>query len=500
MPFNEESFNKYEQDLGANEHYYQNQIDSNDKKKKIRKKKSKNNEQDEPAVQIQSASNLSNLGGYTTSSTASSNRELLSRQQKHNYSYVILFFGILFELLSFIAIVITFIFPFWISFQIDIPDNFTTLNITNKKNSILMSLSSNKLASNKIKFDMGIWEVKMNTNNVDLIDLRTNVKTTNQNSMLWLNSDSSNGGFQSFLVNFLSFIELSSANIFTVQILEIIYLIFTFLTFSASSLTLCLCSKNRTSLCWYLICYFLCLISFLTGLAVIIIIIVWQTTSLPSLEGTQAFIMSKSFNWCFWTSVGINSSLFFASFLILCYIIVSSILSYNNRKNSYEQKGTKKHSAKNNKSVSILKIQNGKNNNDISINDYSNNVPKLPRLQTNGLQASPAFLSKSNSLVAQNTATTFNNLQSLANSQSANPSYTFYTGFGNYHKQNICLNQIADEVSIDTSYPHSNSHLPGYPMIVQNPRQTMMNQNNNDHAYSNVFDQINQDFKFQSYH
>ena len=165
MPFNEESFNKYEQDLGANEHYYQNQIDSNDKKKKIRKKKSKNNEQDEPAVQIQSASNLSNLGGYTTSSTASSNRELLSRQQKHNYSYVILFFGILFELLSFIAIVITFIFPFWISFQIDIPDNFTTLNITNKKNSILMSLSSNKLASNKIKFDMGIWEVKMNTNN-----------------------------------------------------------------------------------------------------------------------------------------------------------------------------------------------------------------------------------------------------------------------------------------------------------------------------------------------
>lgn len=515
MPFNEESFNKYEQDLeSANDHYYQNQAESSNekKKKKIkqnkRTKKTLNEQQAEPNHQFQSSSNLSNADAYAPSSTASSNRELiLSRQEKQGLSHLILFVSSIFQLSSFVAIVITFIFPFWMVFQIDIPGNFSTLNITNSKNLVFLSLSSTSVNTNQIMFNLGIWEVKMNTDKLQLIDLKTGVQTTNSQSLLWLNSDSSIS-FQAFLVNFLSFIEISSANIFTIQILEILHLIFTFLTFCSTSFTLCLCSKNRTSICWYLVCYFLCLVSFLTGLAVIIIIIVWQTSSLPSLVGTQAFLMSKSFNWCFWTAVGINSSLFSASFLIFCYILIGSILNYNKHKRVYEKKTTvsQNNTNKNKKGASILKNPNLTTADMTQNNDYSN--AKLPRLQTNILPSSAALMSNSNPLLASNSTTAFSNLQTLTNSnannsKNNNPSYTFYTGYGQYHKQNIRLNPIGDDNSLEKSFrsQSQNDHFNNYPMVITSSSNHKPNPIlSPDHAYSNVFDQMNHDFRYQSYH
>jgi hypothetical protein len=223
---------------------------------------------------------------------------------------------------------------------------------------------------------------------------------------------------------------------------------------------------------------------------------VWQTSSLPSLVGSQAFSMSKMFTWCFWAAIGANASLLLASLLILIYVIVGSVIKYNKKKNTYVQKQNKKKSkTKTNEGVSasILKTQPTNKNqphNDSTV-EYSNNMSRIPRLQAgmSSLSSSPALVSNSNQ-------TAFHNLQSIANNQN-NPSYTFYTGYGNYHKQNIRMSTIDDDSSlVDTSFPN----VIGYPIM----KQANMSQNQNvDHAYSNVFDQINQDqtgFKYQSYH
>lgn len=467
MPFNEESFNKYQQDMENSDHFYQNQSD--DKKNKLKKP-------DLNQQVIQSGSNLSNIAGYATSSTASSNRELLANNYKSNSSYIILFLASLFEFVSFVAITITFIFPFWTLFSINITGGSKNVNITDTTNDVSLIIST--LDVNPINFNMGIWEVRTNSANLKMVDLSTNFQITNNYSMLWLNS-----GADSFLVEYLSFIELSSSNIFIIQILEIIHLIFTALAFSSTAFTLCMCSKKRTGLCWYLICYFLCLISFLTGLAVIILIIVWQVSPLPALLVSQGFTITKSklFSWCFWTAVGINASLFFASLLILCYIIIGSIMSYNKRKRMLD-KQVKKHKIKTN-NLSILKAQNNKND------MMSNNMTKIPRLQAHlNLDQSNSL---NQSLNMSGSAPPFHNIQTLTNTNhnnaTNNPSYTFYTGFGNYHKQNIRLNPIADDDNItERSYPVGNQSL----------KQAILN--SNDHAYSNVFDQINQ--SFQSYH
>lgn len=170
--------------------------------------------------------------------------------------------------------------------------------------------------------------------NLSLVDRATNLSLANNypTTMLWLNLDSTLA-VESFLINLLAFIDLpTTAIVFVVQLLEIVHIVFTLVSLSFTSFTLCLCtsSRSKSSLCWYLVSFFMCLIAFLTGLGVIVLVVVWQTSELPILTnqfGDQYFL-ERSLNWCFWLAVGINSAVLFSSLLILLYILLRMILIY----------------------------------------------------------------------------------------------------------------------------------------------------------------------------
>lgn len=169
---------------------------------------------------------------------------------------------------------------------------------------------------------------------LSLVDRSTNASTSNNfpTTMLWLNLDSTLA-IESFLIHLLAFIDLpTTAIVFVVQLLEIVHIIFTLVALCFTSFTLCLCtsSRSKSSLCWYLVSFFMCLIAFLTGLGVIVLVVVWQSSSLPTLTnqfGDQYFL-ERSLNWCFWLAVGINSAVLFSSLLILLYILLRMILMY----------------------------------------------------------------------------------------------------------------------------------------------------------------------------
>ena len=151
-------------------------------------------------------------------------------------------------------------------------------------------------------------------------------------TLLWLNLDSSMS-IESFLIHLLAFVDLpSSAIIFVVQLLEIAHIVFTLVALCFTSFTLCLCtsSYSKSSLCWYLVSFFMCLIAFMSGLGVIVLIIVWQASNLPALANQfgDEYFLDRSFNWCFWLAVGIDSALLLASLLILLYILLRIILIY----------------------------------------------------------------------------------------------------------------------------------------------------------------------------
>lgn len=151
-------------------------------------------------------------------------------------------------------------------------------------------------------------------------------------TMLWLNLDTSLS-IESFLLHLLEFIDLpSTAIVFIVQLLEIVHIVFTLVALCFTSFTLCLCtsSYSRSSLCWYLVSFFVCLLAFLTGLAVILLIVVWQSSGLPTLSNQfgDQYYLDRSLNWCFWLAVGINSAVLFSSLLILLYILIRMILIY----------------------------------------------------------------------------------------------------------------------------------------------------------------------------
>ena len=85
-----ESINKYEQDPESNEHFYQNQSTSGHVKKKHKKAKATAGNDGHHLQPVQSNTNLSQIG-FTTSSTASSNRELLGKTKNEKSNYNIYF-------------------------------------------------------------------------------------------------------------------------------------------------------------------------------------------------------------------------------------------------------------------------------------------------------------------------------------------------------------------------------------------------------------------------
>lgn len=422
------------------------------------------------------------------SSTISSEKPLVVYDKSYDTSYCFLVFSIFCILSSLISIAITFIFPFWVRLSIDlnnssyINDSSPLVNITNIENHVSLIIRNN-LKQNSLVIDIGIWEVKMNQE----LEIHDSVsplivyKNNFPQSKLWLNADINNI-IESFLIKFLTFINWKNSYLFCWQILEIIHLIFTFLTFCLTSFTLCLCTNHKSSLCWYLVSFFICLISHLTGLSVIIIMIYCQMNNAPYLVDNQMNkqILVKTYNWCFWAAVGINSSLMFACFLILLYILIATFYLY--RKNKYIKKKTK--SIKGNSEINDTNDQ--INFNESLGNDFSQNKnsSRLPRLQTNYIVDSPAIMhnSRASTALAPNYEKSFQ-LDTNSLKPSLNSSYVFYSGHGQYKTYKNFAN---DEKTSD--FIKSPNHNQDLPNLIS------------DHQYSNVADQINNnDFKYLGY-
>jgi hypothetical protein len=506
---------KYLHQEFVSEHYYQNQ-DSNKKGKKQLNKLAKNNNMIRPGTR--SSGGIDSPPPPIPSSSASSNRPLINDHEngESDIAFCFLTLAIFCLVFSVISIAITFIFPFWFRITINNPDS-QTLNLTNVDNNISLFAMSASNNTTTVYIDMGIWEVKMNQD-LELVDNNSNrFKNSYPQSMLWLNSD------DSFLERFIKFINIKMSNLFIIQTLEILHLIFTFLTFTFTSFTVCLTGNANTnkSLCWYFVCFIMALVAFLSGLAVIILIIIWQTINTPLLkdEMGRRIIVKKDFGWTFWTSVGILSLILLASSLILLHILIESLIYYFRCKKMAKHHKTLSKKKNNNDKLNYVYTANGivsSNGNVLNecfqANNYNNlNSSKLPRLQSN-YTPPPLPLLPSNLRGSKSTDDSSfnrkkdnkNNVDQFLTAQQEfnSPSYIFYTGHGQYRKQSITIDpddkqiQLIRQQQQQLDYEFANDLLQqqqpqshNYTLMNNSSNYTNTNNNHvNDHPYSNVND------------
>ncbi|CAF0819532.1 unnamed protein product [Brachionus calyciflorus] len=430
--------------------------------------KIKNNDDIRPSYRQTTDTNLAHPStvSYAKPSSISTNslrKELLQTHRKEaTVSFGFLIGAIFFLSISLLLIIITFIFPFWINLSFE---NYSTtdpnllLNITNKNKNVSL-ISKNRTEDRTISFNLGIWEVKMHQE-LEFYDILTNVRYQNSYpaSMLWISSDLNNQ-IQSFVLKLLDFIQLQNVNIFTIQILEILHLIFTFLTMCFTSFTLCLCTTHKSSLCWYLVCFLLSLIAFFSGLVVLILIVIWQTNPLINLVdsiGNRLF-MNKSYGWCFWISVGTNTAILISSILILLYILISTIILF---------KFDKEKKRRSLKSPFIVAKE---------------NETRLPRYEQ---KTDLNLTSNSTTLSPAHQSRILGTCLSVDQNTSHNPSYIFYTGNGNYRRTSIDLEEIKPEFETTQGF--------NYSFVSQNRLNPV-----NEHNYSNV-EPAHNEFRFSSY-
>ena len=515
---------KYLHQEFISEHYYQNQ-DSKKKGKKISSsnKTSTNNNNNNMVIRpgTRSSGGGDSPPPIPSSSTVSSNRALINDQEnsESDIAFCFLTLAIFCLVFSVIAIAITFIFPFWFRITINNPDS-QSLNLTNVDNNISLFAISASNNTTTIYIDMGIWEVKMNQD-LELVDNNSNrYKNSFPQSMLWLNTD------DSFLEKFIKFINLKMSNLFIIQTLEILHLIFTFLTFTFTSFTVCLTGNANTnkSLCWYFICFIMALVAFLSGLAVIILIILWQTMNTPLLrdEAGRRIIVKKDFGWTFWTSVGILSLILLAGSLILLHILIESLIYYFRCKKIAKHHKTLSRQKNNNDNLNYVYMANGivsSNGNVLNecfqANNYSNlnsasSNSKLPRLQAT-YPPPPLPLLPSNIRGSKSTEDSSykrnneskNNIDKFLSAQQEfnSPSYIFYTGHGQYRKQSITIDpddkhiQLIRQQQQQRDYELANDILQqqqiNYSLMNNSNNYTNTNNHGNDHPYSNVNDPNN---------
>lgn len=430
-------------DIDQIEHHYQNQ-QTKSHPKEI-KQMSPNGQPVTPKVH------------YRITRNPSLTSSIMSESEKKTCSFFVLILAVVLQFLAVITICVTFIFPFWTWLKFTLPtgtlNSSGKLNITNTEAMITLTASnqSNGLYSaiqtlDSIKFDMGLWDLKT-YRTLSIMDINNpNMLAGSLPTMRWTTGDMKSN---TFIYMYITLIGLSSSTIFGIQILEILHLIFTLLTMCATSVTLCLCTNRRASLAWYLVCFLLTLLSMFLGLAVIIIAIAFQAVPINNL-GPSTLTVVKGFGFCFWLSVVVQCLLVGSACLILTYVIIASCTWYQKNREAAKRVPKSKKAG-------------------------FNNMTKIPRLQVDS--SSPNTSGGSKELDSPINA--FSNLHQVDPHQ-PNTAYVFYTGHGNYHKND---GQQAGEF-----YQPPPEHLVNYSLMMQNRKHAK----GNEHPYSNVLvEQIN---------
>lgn len=455
-------------DLGNREKLYQNQskFDNN-----IYFSEQMKQQQPPPINYHHHSSNLAHatsMYALTPSSCSDlSQKELLQIHKKEaTVSFSFLFGAICLLTISLMTITLTFIFPFWIKLSFkNLPANNLPIEIINSQTNVIL-ISKNRTNDQSILFNLGIWEVKMHQE-LEFKDNSTGLIYRNffPRSTHWISSDFDNQ-IQSFVIKLLQFLKLQNVNIFTIQILEILHLVFTFLTMCFTSFTLCLCTTHKSSLCWYFVCFLLSLIAFFAGLVVLILVVVWQRELLPNLfdQAGNQLVLIKSFDWCFWISVGSLFGIILSAFLILLYILISTIIIFN------KDKAVKKMAL---------------NNPFIEETSDESNAGKLPRYRP----SSQMNMTKSSTTLSPaHQGRILQTCMQVSSNKLHNPSYIFYTGNGNYRKTSIDLDEIKPEYD-----PGESANVLNYSLVSQQKINL-----GHDHNYSNV-EMPNSDIKLTTY-
>ncbi len=181
------------------------------------------------------------------------------------------------------------------------------------------------------------------------------------------------------------------------------------------------------------------LVSMFLGLAVIIIIIAFQTQTLEDIT-PSTLVTVKGYGFCFWLSVAIQCLLVGSACLILTYIIIASVAWYEKNKDAARNK--KQHK------IPRLKVDSKSKENDQPINAFSN-------------------------------------LQQI-DPHNPNTAYVFYTGHGNYHKHPNGV--VGSHEQNGEFYQLPPEHMVNYQLMMQSRK----NVKGNEHPYSNVLvEQIN---------
>ena len=405
----------------------------------------------------------------TAAAAAASTTVLVSDEHKHktrsDVSSCLVMLATVGLFLSLVVTILTHVFPFWLELQIP-ANGQSTLNVTSVIKNIALgahdaswSLPNNSNAM--LRIQLGLWEIRSNAP-FELSDASGNLAAAAAAAMnvstLWL----SGSGDDTFTEYMLKFLYLNVGNLFLVQLLQVIHIIFTLLAAVCTAFILCL---RTVCMRWYLISLFMACVSFACGLATILLVVVWLVLPIPVLYDEHAQSVApigKALGWTFWASVGVNSAIMIAICLIALHTLIAATIMCcrKRRRNKTAREARKAAAAPDinglNNNVYFDDIGGGASGSGDVVSNRSFNDQHIQLTQQTQLhQHQQQSVSRPHSadssglrLQQQQHVLPFQLNQSGSSGQPANAtsqSYLFYTGYGNYQKH-----QIADD-DVDTS-------------------------------------------------
>lgn len=303
--------------------------------------------------------------------------QTITYYKKYDLLNVTILIALIIIFMSFITIIITFIFPNWLVV------NISTSRRQNYDTILSYAIYSDQLPVNSTstQIDIGLWEFKFNQsiqiytilnetlifNSTLLIDqLNYNINSNlTKYSVLWISS------YNNYLLELTDLIDYNLSTVFIVEVLEILHIIFTFLTICMLFIILCLCHKKyfgRGVRLWHFVSFLLLLISFFMGLGTIIQMSIWAGNN-------QMNTKSVSYNWCFWCLVGDTSAQFIALLLLLINLIFACISCY--------KKANKEEKQEDSKIISVAEDKGDNSRSSLALLKSSKTTPNVSTIELN---------------------------------------------------------------------------------------------------------------------
>ena len=305
--------------------------------------------------------------------------QTITYYKKYDLLNVTILFALVLVFLSFILILITFIFPNWLivyirTVQIGAFDTILSYTVYADQVPLNSSLTA---------IDIGLWEFKFNQSvqiytifNETLIFNSTQLNTQlpynvysnySKYSILWISD------FNSYIKELTDLIDYNLSTVFIVEVLEILHLIFTFLVIIMLFIILCLCKKKyfgRGVKLWHFVSYILLLIAFFMGIGTVIELSVWAGNN-------QMNTKSVNFNWCYWCLVADISAQFVSLLLIKVNLIFACVSCCKTQKKVPKQVESKLPSSENSRS-SLALLKSIKTTPNVSTIELNNQIVSPP--------------------------------------------------------------------------------------------------------------------------